>query len=129
MSVDLSIGTRLPAYCTSMGRVLLAAPRAGGPRRVPACASSSSRTPPDDHRARAAAQGAGERGGRGYAIVDQELELGLRSIAVPVRDLSGPVVAAMNISTQASRVPVAELTRRFLPELVAAARDLQSLLL
>jgi IclR family pca regulon transcriptional regulator len=65
----------------------------------------------------------------GYAIVDQELELGLRSIAVPVRDLAGRVVAAMNISTQASRVPVADLTRRFLPELNAAAAELSSVLL
>ena len=67
--------------------------------------------------------------GEGYAIVDQELELGLRSIAVPVRDLRGEVVAAMNISTQASRVPMAELTRRFLPELSGAARELSAMLL
>jgi IclR family pca regulon transcriptional regulator len=65
----------------------------------------------------------------GYAIVDQELELGLRSIAVPVRDLGDNVVAAMNISTQASRVPMAELPRRFLPELAAAARELAPMLL
>jgi IclR family pca regulon transcriptional regulator len=64
-----------------------------------------------------------------YAMVDQELELGLRSIAVPVRDLAGRVVAAMNIGTQASRVSVADLERRCLPELRAAAQELGASLL
>jgi IclR family pca regulon transcriptional regulator len=64
-----------------------------------------------------------------FAVVDQELELGLRSIAVPVRDLSGRVVAAMNIGTQASRVTIAELERRLLPELRDAARELGNTLL
>ena len=128
MSVDLSIGTRLPAYCTSMGRVLLAhlAPGdlAGYFQRVPLVAHTPRTliTPERVRKALAAAHA------EGYAVVDQELELGLRSIAVPVRDLSGRVVAAMNISTQASRVPAAELSRRFLPELTAAAQELSLLL-
>ncbi len=129
MSVDLSIGTRLPAYCTSMGRVLLAAlPPAEltayldrvkliaytdrtiiAPKQLRAVIE---RVAADDH-----------------AVVDQELELGLRSIAVPVRDLSGRVVAAMNIGTQASRITIPELTRRFLPELHSASRELGTTLL
>jgi IclR family pca regulon transcriptional regulator len=128
MSVDLSIGTRLPAYCTSMGRVLLAHLAPGDLdgyfERVPLVAHTPRTliTPERVRKALAAAHG------DGYAVVDQELELGLRSIAVPVRDLSGRVVAAMNISTQASRVPAAELARRFLPELTAAAQELSLLL-
>jgi IclR family pca regulon transcriptional regulator len=128
MSVDLSIGTRLPAYCTSMGRVLLAHLASGDLdgyfERVPLVAHTPRTliTPERVRKALAAAHG------DGYAVVDQELELGLRSIAVPVRDLSGRVVAAMNISTQASRVPAAELARRFLPELTAAAQELSLLL-
>ena len=129
MSVDLGIGTRLPAYCTSMGRVLLAhlapAGRDAYFGRVKLVAhTSKTQIAPDKLRrdldtvVRA-----------GYAIVDQELELGLRSIAVPVRDLAGKVVAAMNISTQASRVSVTELERRFLPELELAARELGTALL
>ena len=129
MSVDLGIGTRLPAYCTSMGRVLLAhlAPseRDDYFARVKLVAhTSKTQIAPDKLRNDLDAVVSA-----GYAIVDQELEIGLRSIAVPVRDLAGKVVAAMNISTQASRVSIAELERRFLPELEAGARELGAALL
>ena len=129
MSVDLGIGTRLPAYCTSMGRVLLAhlapADLDAHLGRVKLVAHTNRTLIEPDRIRRELAKIAGAD----YAIVDQELELGLRSIAVPVRDLSGKVVAAMNISTQASRVPVAELERRLLPELQAAARELSAMLI
>ncbi len=62
----------------------------------------------------------------GYALNDQELEIGLRSIAVPVRNVVGAVVAAMNVSTQASRVSRRELLERCLPVLQAAAEKLSS---
>ena len=62
----------------------------------------------------------------GYALNDQELEIGLRSIAVPVRNVVGAVVAAMNVSTQASRVSRRELIERCLPTLHAAAERLGS---
>ena len=55
--------------------------------------------------------------------------MGLRSIAVPVRDATGKVVAAMNIGTQANRITLAEIDKRFLPELVAAAAELGTMLL
>ena len=129
MSVDLSIGTRLPAYCTSMGRVLLAhlpaADLDGYLRRTKLVAHTPRTLVAPERIRRTLAQVASED----YAIVDQELEIGLRSIAVPVRDVAGKVVAAMNISTQASRVPAGELTRRFLPELAAAARELSAMLI
>jgi IclR family pca regulon transcriptional regulator len=129
MSVDLGIGTRLPAYCTSMGRVLLAhlapAERDAYFARAKLVAyTSKTQIAPDKLRKDLDAVVRA-----GYAIVDQELELGLRSIAVPVRDLVGKVVAAMNISTQASRVSLAELERRFLPELQAGASELGAMLL
>jgi IclR family pca regulon transcriptional regulator len=129
MSVDLSIGTRLPAYCTSMGRVLLAHLARDELdayfRRVKLVAHTPRTLVTPERIRKALANVANE----GYAIVDQELELGLRSIAVPVRDLRDKVVAAMNISTQASRVSMTELERRFLPELAAAARELTPMLL
>jgi IclR family pca regulon transcriptional regulator len=62
----------------------------------------------------------------GYALNDQELEIGLRSIAVPVRNVVGAVVAAMNVSTQASRVSRRELIERCLPVLQAASERLGS---
>lgn len=128
MSVDLSIGTRLPAYCTSMGRVMLAQLSADALAAHLARVKMVAHThrtliTPERIRRELATVAA-----NGYAIVDQELEIGLRSIAVPVRDLGGRVVAAMNISTQASRVTVAELERRFLPELRSAAGELTSML-
>ena len=129
MSVDLSIGTRLPAYCTSMGRVLLAdlaAPELDAClRRVKLVAHTPKTVVAPDRLRKAIA----DVGKDGYAIVDQELEIGLRSIAVPVRNAAGRVVAAMNISTQATRVPMQDLTRRFLPDLAAAARELSAMLM
>jgi IclR family pca regulon transcriptional regulator len=58
---------------------------------------------------------------QGYALTDQELEQGLRSVAVPIHDASGAVVAALNISVHASRASVAELRSRFLPPAREAA--------
>ncbi|MNT60190.1 Pca regulon regulatory protein [compost metagenome] len=63
---------------------------------------------------------------QGWCLVDQELEQGLRSLAVPVYDSSGHVLAAMNVSTHAGRVPVSELEQRFLPIMLNASRELSS---
>jgi IclR family pca regulon transcriptional regulator len=63
---------------------------------------------------------------QGYAMTDQELEEGLRSAAVPLRDANGTVVAAMNISTHASRVNMDELRRNLVPPLVSAARLIET---
>jgi len=60
---------------------------------------------------------------RGWALSDQETELGVRTIAVPVFDRSMKVIAAMNVSGHASRVSTAELRKRYLPELAEAARE------
>jgi IclR family pca regulon transcriptional regulator len=125
MTIALSVGTRLPAYATSMGRVLLAAlsadelesylrtaklePLTGSTVTDPATLSKIL------HRVRA----------QGWCIVDQELEAGVRSVAVPVHDAAGAVVAAINTSAHASRVPLRRLQKEFLPRLqqTAAAID------
>ena len=124
MSIDLGVGSRLPAYCTSMGRVLLAALPADEldgyfAKLVPIAFTERTVTRRDALRRVLEAVARD-----GYAIVDQELEIGLRSMAVPVRDLSGNVVAALNISTQASRVSAEELLSRCLPALLGAAQEL-----
>lgn len=128
MSVDLSIGSRLPAYCTSMGRVLLA--------HLPAAelAAYFARIELRPYtqftltsREKLGKVLDGVRGD-GYSIVDQELEIGLRSIAVPVTDASGRAVAAMNIGAQASRASAKQMEQQFLPVLRAAAHDLGLLL-
>jgi len=66
---------------------------------------------------------------QGYALVDQELEIGLRSLAVPVRNHNGLVVASMNVGVQASRISENELLSQTLPILLAAANDLRSQLI
>jgi IclR family pca regulon transcriptional regulator len=65
---------------------------------------------------------------KGYALVDQELEIGLRSIAVPIRNAAGQVVAAMNVSAQAARLGRREMESRVLPVLQAAAQEVRVLL-
>ncbi len=124
MSVGLAVGARLPAYCTSMGRVLLAAlPEAEARARVAA----------SDRRALTARTVTGveevmallaRARAEGFVVIDQELELGLTSIAVPVVDRAGRVLAAVNIGTQAARFPPDALVRTFLPKLQAVQADL-----
>jgi IclR family transcriptional regulator, pca regulon regulatory protein len=124
MTVDLAVGSRLPAYCTSMGRVLLAhlSPEALEEylRRVP-LRRHTSRTIVSAVKLRKVL---GEVRREGFAMVDQELEEGLRSLAVPVAAANGEIVAAMNIGAHAQRMPLEEVQGRFLPHLRAAARDL-----
>ena len=128
MSIDLGIGSRLPAYCTSMGRVLLAGlPRA----EQDAYLSRAKLTRLTSRTVSGAAElrrvlAAIRRDG--YAVVDQELEIGLRSMAVPVQDAEGKWVAAINVGTQSARVSVAEMQTRFLAPLQLAARELAMLL-
>lgn len=123
MTVNLAVGSRLPALWTSMGRVLLAhAPQASA--QVLATAELTARTErtlTSRPRLKAALARAHAQG---YAVVDQELEAGLRSIAVPVVNAAGQVVAAMNVSGQANRVTLEQLRKKFLPVLEAAAREL-----
>ena len=127
MSIDLGIGSRLPAFCTSMGRVLLAglsASQLAEYLRRAVLTPYTHRTLVSKDKLREAIVAARETG---YAIVDQELEIGLRSIAVPVLDAGGHPVCALNISTQAARVATAEMEKRFLPALRAAAAELSML--
>ena len=124
MSIDLGVGSRLPAYCTSMGRVLLASlspDELESRLRSAALVAYTDRTVTgvDALRARVT-----EVARDGHSVVDQELEIGLRSLAVPVRDLAGNVVAALNVSTHATRVSREDLIGRCLPVLEEAARDL-----
>ena len=129
MSVDLGLGTRLPAYCTSMGRILLAYLP---PAELDAYFTRvkliryTPRTIVTPDKLRRELDGIRRAG---HAIVDQELEIGLRSIAVPVRDHAGKVVAAMNIGTHASRVSLEEIEKTFLRELESAANELGSSLM
>ena len=128
MSIDLVVGSRLPAFCTSMGRVLLA--------NLPAAelesffervqfTSFTERTIVSAEKLRQALRLVLRNG---YSLVDQELEVGLRSMAVPIRNPNGKVVAALNVGVHAQRLSVQELQNRFLPQLQVAAQELSMLL-
>lgn len=124
MSVGLSVGSRLPAYCTSMGRVLLAAlPEDEARRRVEAsdrrALTRATATTVEAVMARVAAARTA-----GYAVIDQELEVGLTSIAVPVIDREGQVVAAINVGTQATRFPPGVIVAEILPRLLKVQAEL-----
>ena len=124
MTIGLSVGARLPAYCTSMGRVLLAQLSPGELDAYLARADLHARTErtitsPD--RLRTELERVREQG---WCMQDQELEDGVRSVAVPVRDSDGRVVAAINVSAHASRVSLEKLRQVFLPALIASAREI-----
>lgn len=128
MAIDLGVGTRLPAFCTSIGRVLLANLP---PEEMEALLSRieftryTDRTLTSVEKLRYVLLAVRQDG---YAIVDQELELGLRSMAVPVQNRMGRVVAAMNVGAHGQRVSVQDMQTRFLPYLRAAAHELRILL-
>lgn len=121
MTVSISVGTRFPAYATSMGRVLLA----GLPDDELATRLARSDLRPLTGGTITDADRLGRELDKtrrqGYALVDQELEAGLRSIAAPIRELGGRVAAAMNLSVQSSRAGVAEMRRELLPPLLETA--------
>lgn len=121
LSIELAVGSRLPAACTSMGRVLLAAlpevPLTHFIDRV-ALKAHTPHTIVDKSQLRAELTRVRLQG---FAIVDQELELGLRSIAVPVRRTDGTVIAAINAGVHVARADTDALRREFLPALQQAS--------
>lgn len=128
MSIALMPGSRLPAFCTSMGRVLLAAlPEPEARARIalqPMIARTEHTiTDPDAVMARIAQARA-----EGYALIDQEVELGLRSIAVPLYDAHGRCVAAMNLGLPAMQGSVSDLAERYLKTMRAIQGELRRVL-
>lgn len=121
MSVRITIGTRFPAYATSLGRVLLAV----APDDVlDAALAASAPAPLTDRTLTDAATLRAELARvrrQGWALVDGELEPGLRSIAAPLHDRSGAVIAAVNVSTSATRDSIAHVREQYLPALLGAA--------
>ncbi|RCV56292.1 IclR family transcriptional regulator [Marinitenerispora sediminis] len=126
MAVSINVGTRFPAHATSMGRVLLAGrdpaelaaylERLEARPLTPHTITSPARLRAEIDRVRA----------QGWAIVDQELEEGLRSVAAPIRDREGRVVAAANVSAHASRTSVEDIRRDLLPPLLATTARIEA---
>jgi IclR family pca regulon transcriptional regulator len=128
MSINLGIGSRLPACCTSMGRTLLA--------ELDPCLLDVmlSTHPPVRRTARTVTDVAelkrvlADVRQQGWCLVDQELEEGLVSLSAPIRDRAGRAIAAMNISGQVNRTSPAHMVEHFLPKLRTAAAEISRML-
>ncbi|WP_040788313.1 IclR family transcriptional regulator domain-containing protein [Massilia niastensis] len=128
VSGTLQPGTRVPAYCTANGRVMLASlPQ----EEVEAYLERVAIEPLTEYtivnKERLLLEIARTRS-QGYALVDQELELGLRTLSVPIRNFRGDTVAAMNVSLHAARIPAGEIVERCLPALLKVQVEMAALL-
>jgi IclR family transcriptional regulator, pca regulon regulatory protein len=127
MTVAISVGTRFPAYATSMGRVLLAGlPPEELARYLTEAAPFeplTDRTVTDPAQLR---ELLAQVAGQGYAIVDQELEEGLRAVAAPIRGAADVGPAAINVSAHASRVSMAALREQILPVLLNTVAQIEA---
>ena len=125
MTIALALGSRLPAYATSMGRVLLSGLSDAALDAYIRETNLEKLTPytvTDGRRLRSLVVDARNDG---YALVDQELEEGVRSIAAPIVNGRGDVIAAMNISCHASRVGVDRMLEEFKPRLLETAEEIR----
>lgn len=128
MSINLSVGSRLPAYCTSMGRVLLAGlPEDELTQRL-VQSKPAPRTPSTQVGIEALVACIAQVRRQGWSLVDQELEEGLISMAAPIRDRNGSILAALNISGQANRTSARVMHDTMLKPLLAAASSVSHML-
>jgi IclR family transcriptional regulator, pca regulon regulatory protein len=126
LATTLLVGSRLPAHITAMGRVLLAdLPdlRIAGYLKKARLESFTDRTLVDRGKIKAAIL---EARRTGYALVDQELEIGVRALAVPVRDRSGAVLAGLNVAVADPRLTPEIVIENYLPVLRRAAAGISS---
>jgi IclR family transcriptional regulator, pca regulon regulatory protein len=122
MAISLGLGSRLPAFAASMGRVLLAnlsPDDLDAHLALVKLEPLTERTITDEAELRAELDRVRRQG---WSLVDQELEEGVRSIAAPLRDRHGRAVAALNVSSHAGRVKLATLRDEFLPDLLGTAQ-------
>jgi IclR family pca regulon transcriptional regulator len=128
MSIGLSVGSRLPAYCTSLGRALLAHQEPEWLDRYFARVELrplTTKTLTGEADIRDALSKVRELG---YCLVDEELEIGLRSLAMPVMNAQGRIACAINVGVQASRVSVRDMLERVRPVLATARDELRRVL-
>jgi len=128
MSINLGLGSRLPAWCTSMGRVLLAGLSEAELDAHLAQVKLQAHTTrtvarPDDLRARI-----DQAREQGWCLVNQDLEEGLVSLAAPIKDRNGQTIAALNIGGQVNRTPPEAMLEKGLPKLLDAAQTISRLL-
>jgi IclR family pca regulon transcriptional regulator len=128
LSSGLGVGARLPAYCSATGRVLLSGVSRTDVEFILNRMSRPAFTPHTRTAVRDILREIQLVRTQGYSVNDQELELGLRSIAVPIRNAPGQLVAAMSLSVATSRMPREQIIETLLPELETARRNFATLL-
>ena len=121
IALAVTIGTRFPAMPTSLGKVLLAALPPGQAERVLAEPSRSGITPRWQPDAAGRAAELREVRARGWSLTDEQLAAGIRSVAAPLRDGDGQVIAALNVTVHAAETPLDILTGEYLPLLLQTA--------
>ncbi|WP_235837739.1 IclR family transcriptional regulator [Chitinasiproducens palmae] len=128
ITVNLSIGSRLPALWTSMGRVLLSGLDDAALDRVIAQAPLEARTPRTLVEPAALREEIARVRAQGWAVVDQELERGLISLSAPIRNRQGRIIAAINISGNAQRKSAKQMVKAFLTPLQSASEEISALI-
>jgi IclR family pca regulon transcriptional regulator len=127
MTINLSIGSRLPAWCTSMGRVLLSSLDDAALDAVLDASNLHAHTPRTVTDKEELKQIIAQVRRQGWAITDQELEEGLISISAPIRNRQGRIIAAMNISGNAQRNSAKQMMKTFLEPLQKAAQSVSDM--
>lgn len=127
VSVSMSVGTRLPAYCCATGHALLSCREEKEVEKI-LRRSKLPRTGIAAKSVEDVLQEIRKSRANGYGLNDEEFEVGLRSIAVPVRNMRGEVVCAIGIGTHSGRMHLAQLAPKLLPELLHGQRTLASIL-
>ena len=126
MRTSLGVGSRLPAYCTALGRVLLAGLDEADLRQRLQASKVQKNTEHTETDIDQLLARIGQVRKQGWSLVNQELEEGLISVAAPIVGRSGRVVAAINISGQVNRTDVQAMEQRFLPALLLRARAISA---
>lgn len=127
-SPTVGVGTRLPAYCSSAGRALLAHRSDAEVLLLLGHSPLTQFTPNTRATPRAVLEAVQQARSQGYAISDEEYEIGLRSIAVPVPNAHGRVDVAMTASVQSGRMTPEQMVEQLLPPLLEGAKSLSALL-
>ncbi len=128
LSVNLMLGSRLPAFCTSTGRVLLASLDDDAARQLLTSSPLVQRTPRTLIHPEAIMSELGRIRANGYALIDQEFEVGLRSIGVPLQNARGDTLASMNIAVAAIQSNIDQLVEQYLPAMLRVQSELRSVL-
>jgi len=128
MSTNLQVGSKLPAFCTSLGKVLLAYKPFSEVMNILETEDLIAYTPYTITNLDVLQKEFVKIREKGYEINNQELEIGLLSSAAPIFDSKGEIIAAINISMSSARISIEELKNKFIPQLISSAKEISNLL-